>query len=158
MKIILSLIAFAACACFGMKKSRELKKRVEFLDEIIMMLNNFLVEIKFGNPELSELISRENGRFAKKVNEYFKELSDIKAAWEKACGELPENSEACALLKELLPALSKSGSEGAIMTVSLYSERFTRLEKQAAEEYSRKGKAIRQIGALLGAAAAILIA
>ncbi len=157
MRIFLSLIAFAVCAYFGMKKSRELKKRVEFLSEIIMMLNNFSVEIKFGNPELSELISRENGCFAKKVNEYLGELSDIKAAWEKACGELPEKWEAAALLKELLPALSKSGSEGAIMTVSLYSERFKRLEKQAAEEYLRKGKALRRIGALCGAAAAILI-
>ncbi len=157
MRIILSFIAFAVCTIFGMKKSRELKKRVEFLDEIIMMLNNFSVEIKFGNPELSELISRENGCFAKKVNEYLEELSDIKTAWEKACGELPEKSKAAALLKELLPALSKSGSEGAIMTVSLYSERFARLEKQAAEEYSRKGKALKQIGALCGAAAAILI-
>ncbi len=157
MRIFLSIAAFFICAYLGIKKSREMKKRVEFIDEISVMLNNFSAEIRFGTPVLSELISRENGSFARLVNERYKELSDIKAAWESACETLSEKAEETALLRELLPAVSKSGSEGAIMTLSLYSERFSRLYKQAYEEYVKKGKALKQIGALCGAAAAILI-
>ena len=157
MRIILAICAFLFCIFWGMKKSRELKKRVEFLSEISVMLSNFSAEIQFGNPEISELISRENGSFARLVNENNRELSDIKAAWEKACGTLPKNAEETALMRELLPALPGCGSSGAVMTLSLYSERFSRLEKQAREEFAAKGKALQKIGALCGAAAAILI-
>lgn len=157
MRIILSIAAFLLCAFAGIKKSRDLKKRVDFLEEILIMLSNFSAEIQFGTPELSELISRENGSFARLVNENDQELSDIKAAWEKACGILPKNAEETGLLRELLPALSCCSSSGAIMALSMFSERFSRLEKQAREEYWRKGKALKQIGALCGAAAAILI-
>ncbi len=157
MKIFLSLSAFLFCVFCGFKKSGELKKRVEFLKEISVMLSNFSAEIQFGNPELSELFSRENCCFARLVNEHYAKTFDIKTAWENACTELPENAEETALLRELLPALSTSGSDGAVMALSLYSERFSRLEQQANEEYLRKGKALKQIGALCGAAAAILI-
>ena len=157
MRIILALLAFFICAFIGFSKSRELKKRAEFLDEISVMLNNFSAEISFGTPELSELVERENGSFAGLVKKHFSELSDIKAAWEKACDEMPENAEETALLRELLPAISKSGTNGAVMALSLYSERFSRLYKQAFDEYTQKGSAFKQIGALCGAAAAILI-
>ncbi|MCH5203334.1 MAG: stage III sporulation protein AB [Oscillospiraceae bacterium] len=157
MRIVLALSAFFICAFIGFNKSRELKKRAEFLDEISVMLNNFSAEISFGTPELSELVDRENGGFARLVNKNFAELSDIKAAWEKACDELPKKAEETALLRELLPAISKSGSNGAVMALSLYSERFSRLYKQAYDEYTQKGGAFKQIGALCGAAAAILI-
>ena len=157
MRIFLSIAALFICIFWGIKKSRKLKKRVDFLNEILVMLSNFSAEIRFGNPELSELISRENGSFARLVNENNRELSDIKSAWEKTCEALPKNTEETALLRELLPALSSVGSEGAVMTLSLYSERFSRIEKQAREEFSRKGNAAKKIGALCGIAAAILI-
>lgn len=157
MRIVLAVCAFFACAFIGYQKSQKLKKRAEFLDEISVMLGNFQAEIQYGSPGLSELISRESGGFARLVGKYYTELSDIKAAWEKACGELPENAEETALLRELLPAVSKTGSDGAIMALKLYSERFSRLYKKAYDEYAQKGRALRQIGALCGAAAAILI-
>ena len=157
MRIILAISAFFICAFIGFQKSRGLKKRADFLDEISVMLGNFQAEIKFGTPELSELISRENGSFARLVQKHFSELSDIKAAWEKACDELPENAEETALLRELLSAISKTNSDGAVMALALYSEKISRLYRQAYDEFTRKGRALRQIGALCGAAAARLI-
>lgn len=157
MRIYLAAFAFFICSFIGYLKSRQLKKRVEFLDEISVMLNNFMAEIKYGSPELSELISREAGSFARRVKAHYAELSDIKAAWETACAELPKNAEETVLLRELLTAVSKTGSDGTVMALELYSERFSRLYKQAYDEYAQKGRAVRQIGALCGAAAAILI-
>lgn len=157
MRIIAALCAFLFCVFYGFKKSRELKTRVDFLNEITLMLNNFSAEIRFGSPELSELISRENNRFSRLVKDNCTENTDIKDAWENACGQLPKSAEETALLRELLTALSGVGSDGAVMTLAMYSERFSRLEKQASEEYLRKGKALKKIGALCGFAAAILI-
>ena len=157
MRIILAVSAFFICAFIGFYKSRGLKKRADFLDEISVMLSNFQAEIRFGNPELSELISREGGSFARLVQKHMTEFSDIKAAWEKACDELPESVEETALLRELLNAISKTNSDGAVMVLSLYSEKISRLYREAYDEFSQKGRALRQIGALCGAAAAILI-
>ena len=68
-----------------------------------------------------------------------------------------EKSAEAALLNELGHNFGTSDREGTLRLVELYAERFSELEREAREIYSRKGKAVMQVGALCGIAVAVMI-
>lgn len=157
MRLLAALIALGCCVLEGFRWSRALKNRAVFLGEISQMLSNFLIEIRCSGLTLDELISRADGRFAELVRGYIEGGDDAKSAWEKACSRLNEKSGEFALLSELGQSIGTSDREGTLRLVELYAERFAELERGAREAYSRKGKAVMQVGALCGIAAAVII-
>jgi len=157
MRIMAALIALACCVLEGFRQSRSLKNRAVFLGEISRMLGNFIIEIRCSGLTLDELISRADGRFAELVRNGIEGGEDAKSAWEKVCSQLPKNGGEAALLAELGQSIGTSDREGTLRLIELYSERFAELERGAQEAYSRKGKAVMQVGALCGIAAAIII-
>lgn len=157
MRFLAALIAFGCCVLEGFRRSRALKNRAVFLGEISQMLSNFLIEIRCSGLTLDELISRADGRFAKLVRGYIDSGEDAKTAWENACSQLSEKGGEAALLAELGQSIGTSDREGTLRLIELYAERFGELERVAREAYSRKGKAVMQVGALCGIAAAVII-
>lgn len=155
MRIVAALIALVCCAAEGIRRSAALKERAAFLGEISRMLGDFLIEIRCTGSTLDELISRADGRFADSVREYAAG-DDARNAWERACRGLPKNPER-ELLRELGQSFGTSDREGTLRLLELYAERFSILENEARAAYSQKGKAVAQVGALCGIAAAILI-
>ena len=157
MRILLALAAFALCVFAGLRKSLSLKKRADYLGEILTMLSNFSSEIQLRAPTLEQLVENESCEFARDVAERKANSADIKTAWESACAALPQKNEEAALLAEFGKALINSGMDSAPEVISAYSEKFARLEKTARDDYSQKGGAFRKIWALCGIAAAVLI-
>ena len=157
MRVLLALAALALCVFEGVRKSLSLKKRVDFLGEILTMLANFSSEIQLRAPTLEQLVENEGCSFARDVVTRKANSVDIKTAWESACAALPQKNEEAAVLSEFGKSLINSGSAGAPEVIAVYSEKIARLEKQAREEYSQKGGAFRKIWALCGIAAAVLI-
>lgn len=157
MRFLAALIALGCCVLEGFRRSRALKNRAVFLGEISQMLGNFLIEIRCSGLTLDELISRADGRFAELVRGYLEGGEDAKTAWEKACMQLPERGGEAALLTELGQSIGTSDREGTLRLIELYTERFAEMERFAREAYSRKGKAVMQVGALCGIAAAVII-
>ena len=157
MRILLALAAFALCVFEGVRKSLAMKKRADFLGEILTMLANFSSEIQLRAPTLDELVESEKCAFAKDVASRKANSSDIKTAWESACSALPQKNEEAALLAEFGKALINSGMAGAPEVIAVYSEKIARVEKRARDDYSQKGGAFRKIWALCGIAAAVLI-
>lgn len=157
MRILLALAALSLCVFAGIRKSLSLKKRADFLGEILTMLGNFSSEITLRAPTLDELVENESGAFAREVVLQKANSADIKTAWESACAALPQKNEEAALLAEFGKSLINSGTESAPEVIAVYSEKIARLEKLAREEYSQKGGAFRKIWALCGIAAAVLI-
>lgn len=156
MRLLAAFIALACCILEGFRRSRALKSRAVFLGEVGQMLNGFLIEIRCSGLTLDELISRADGQFAELVRGHIDGGEDARSAWEKACSELPKNWET-ALLSELGQSFGRSDREGTLRLVELYAERFSELESDARAAYSRKGRAVMQVGALCGIAAAIMI-
>lgn len=157
MRLLAALIALLCCAAEGLRRSGALKSRAAFLGEISRLLGGFLIEIRCSGLTLDELIARADGRFAELVRGHIADGEDARSAWESACGELPKKGGEAALLAELGQSLGTSDREGTLRLIELYAERFSALEREAREEYSRKGRAVMQVGALCGVAAAILI-
>ncbi len=157
MRFVIAAAALFMCVYEGIRRSLILKKRAEFLAEIHTMLDNFSSKIILSAPTLEELIAGESCRFARTVAEKASENIGINSAWESACLALPQKNEERALLSEFGKALINSGAAGATDVISVYSEKIARLERQARDDYSKKGGAVGKIWALCGIAAAILI-
>lgn len=161
MKIIPAGLVFFVCCGTGLLRSMRLRRRLELLSELRQMLAEFSVGISFTAPTLDELAQSACGIFGKLLRGCREELPDIKSAWERACQSLERYSwcgaEEAGLLKSLGRSLGTSCAQGQLSLIALYAERLESLERSASEEYERKGKLFRSVGALAGAAAAVLI-
>ena len=156
MKWVLAIAVFLFCTLEGRRRRNLLKNRVTLLEELIIMLNNFSIEIRCRSLTLDELLSSENGKFARLVQQKKSEYSDIIAAWAAACEELPKNRERV-LLEELGRSLGKSDKSGELSLLEMYIAQFSVLKDEAESGYRKKGEAFAKIGMLCGAAAAVLI-
>ncbi len=160
MRVMLALTAFLLCLATGARKSLLLKRRTAFLEELSRMLNEFEIEIRFAAPTLDILCEKAEGSFADILREC-RGGSDIKTAWEQACGKLAEMPCCRAEERELLLSLGRSlgtcDISGQLSLIELHSEKLNALKREAAEESAKKGKLFRSVGALCGIGAAVLI-
>lgn len=156
MRILSAVTVFLLCAAEGLRRRFALKRRAELLDDVLMMLNNFSVEISCRALTPDELIVNAKGSFAELVREKRSVLPNIRAAWEAACGELPKSRER-ELLSELGQSLGTSDKSGQLRLLNLYGAEISRLKEEAWESYRKKGEAFSRVGMLCGAAAAVLI-
>ncbi len=157
MRLAAAALILLCCALEGMRRSFSLKKRVDFLGEIVSMLTDFAIEIRFRAPTLDELLRTQTGSFAKLVEAELENGFDVRAAWEKTCDAFSQKNEETALLRELGKSFGTSDSEGQLRLLELYTKRFSRLRDSVEAEYSRKGKALVRVGMLCGAAGAVLV-
>lgn len=157
LRLLAAVIAFAVCAFEGYRRSRELKDRAVFLAEISSLLERFSAGIRCFKRTSDELLEQENGAFARLVKSFPDERGDIRAAWEKACGTLPKKHEETALLQELGRSLGASDTESTLRLLEQCGARIAALKTAADAEYSKRGKAIFQVGTLCGIGAAVLI-
>lgn len=157
LRLLAAVTAFAVGALWGFCRKTELRDRVVFLGEIVSLLERFTAGIKSFKRTSDELLENENGEFARLVKSYLNEQPDIRAAWEKACGELPKKREETALLSELGQSLGSSDTESTLRLLEQCAERILRLRSAADAEFEKRGRAVFQIGALCGVGAAVLI-
>lgn len=157
MRVLAALIALSCCVLEGFRRRTALRERAVLLGGITQMLNGFPIEIRCSGATLDELIGRAEGRFAELVREGIDGGEDVREAWSRACSRLPKKSDERALLSELGQSLGTSDKDGTIRLLEIYAERFSELEREARDNYSRKGKAWVQVGMLCGIAAAIMI-
>ncbi len=157
MRLAAAALILLCCALEGARRSFSLKKRVDFLEEIVTMLTDFAIEIRFRAPTLDELLRKQTGAFARAVETQTESGFDVREAWERACCTFSQKQEETALLRELGRSFGGSDSEGQLQLLELYTERFSRLRESAEAEYSRKGKALVRVGVLCGAAGAVLV-
>lgn len=157
MRTVAAVIVFICCFGVGVRKSYAAKKRVAFLDELISMLTDFSIEIRFKLPTLGELIHNQHCEFAARVNRKMLNGSDVRTAWEMACLECKLKTPESDLLAEFGRAFGNSDGNGELQLLQLYIERFSKLREEAFQEYSQKGKAAAKIGALCGTAGAVLV-
>lgn len=157
LRIAAAALAFFVCAFEGYRRSRELRDRTVFLSEISSLLERFSIGIRCAALTSDELLECENGSFAKLVNSFKNETGDLRSAWEKACETLPQKREETALLRELGRTLGNSDKEGALRLLERCKSEFAALKAAADTEYSKRGKALFQVGTLCGIGTAIMI-
>lgn len=156
MRWLAAFAVFLLCALEGQRRKRALRERAELLSELMLMLNDFSIGIRCRALALDELISAENGRFARLIMIEIQEGAELHSAWDTACENLPKAPER-ELLKELGHSLGTSDKSGQLQIIEMYAERISALRDEAESCYKKKGGALSRVGILCGAAAAILI-
>lgn len=156
-RLLAAALALGIGASWGFGRKHELRERVVFLSEISSLLERFITGIKNFKRTSDELLENENGAFAGLVKSFRDDRNDIRAAWEKACEQLPKKREETALLSELGRSLGSSDTESTLRLLERCAERISQLKSAAEAEFEKRGKAEFRIGALCGIGAAILI-
>lgn len=157
LRIIAAAAAFLLCTLEGRRRSRELGERAEFLAETLLLTERFAIGIRCARRTPEELLRNERGKFAELVKRSAEASPNIRAAWELACGELPQKREETALLRELGRTLGSADGESALELLERTSAELALLKERAETEYSKRGAALFQVGTLCGAGLAILI-
>lgn len=157
LRLFAAATAFSVCAFEGYRRGRELKDRAVFLAETALLIERFSIGIRCCGRTPDELLENENGSFAALVKEFKNKLGDSRAAWEKACGTLPKNREEAALLRDLGRSLGSFDKESALQLLERCGAEIAALKCAAEAEYSKRGRALFQIGSLCGIGAAVLI-
>lgn len=157
LKITAAAVAFSVCAFEGYQRSRELKDRAKFLSETELMLERFSIGIRCAGRTSDELLETECTHFARLVRAFKDELGDTRAAWEKACDTLPKKREETALLRELGKSLGAADKESTLDLLERCKAELMSLKTAAEADWSKRGKALFQVGTLCGIGAAVLI-
>lgn len=157
LKITAAAAAFSVCAFEGYRRSRELKDRAKFLAETELMIERFSIGIRCAGRTSDELLENEQGHFAQLVKTFKEEIGDVRAAWDKACDTLPQKREETALLRELGRSLGAADKESTLDLLERCSAELASLKNAADADYTKRGKALFQVGTLCGIGAAILM-
>ena len=157
LRIIAAALAFVICASEGVRRSRALKERAEFLAEIQSLLERFSVGIRYSAKKTDELLDAENGRFAQLVKSFKEQTVNTRLAWEEACGALPQYPDEASVLRELGASFGTMDTDNTLRLLECCQTEISALRTSAEAEYSKRGKAVFQVGALCGIGAAILI-
>lgn len=156
-RLIAAALAFVICASEGSRRSRALKERSEFTAEIQSMIERFSVGIRYSAKNSDELLDAENGRFARMVKSFKEQTNNTRLAWEMACSELPQYPDETAVLRELGASFGTMDTDNTLRLLECCQAEISSLKNTAEAEYSKRGKAVFQVGALCGIGAAILI-
>lgn len=160
---MVAIIFIAAGMFLGMYQSFKLKRREDFLSEILQLLEEMSVQMKYRMLPVEQLIEEMSGGrfiFIDKVYEILKSKNnyDWRFAWEKAVVETSEiNGEDCELLISVGKQLGNSDINGQLALLELNKSLFRARFSEAVAENNKKGKMYRSVGLLAGLGVAIII-
>lgn len=163
LNLIAATFAVATGALVGFYSSFKLKRRTQKLTDCILLLSEFMLEVRFSNCTVKEMIVRcaENRQFSELL--FLKRLSEcseseIKKEWYLAVKEEPslsyEDKEA---LIGVGNALGEMDKQGQLLSLEQFSELLSRRLEESENEYLKKGRMYRSVGLLGGIAAGIVI-
>lgn len=146
----------------------ELKKRVEILKEVRLMLAQIKLMVEYNSAtvyEIAETLCKDSRlsslKFLQTLSVSIEKVEEVfSEQWENAV-----NSFRCASLKKedvrLIASigcqLGKSGVEGQMSSIKMKEKELEALISDAEGELVRKGKLYRSLGVLSGAFAAVIL-
>lgn len=161
--MIAAVIFVAAGTFLGMYQSFKLKRREEYLIEILQLIEEISVHIRYKMLPVEQLIVEISGGKINFINNVSYVLEKYKNnnwrhAWETAANEATElNGEDRGLLISVGKQLGNSDLSGQLAMLELNKTLFTVRLSEAAAENSKKAKMYRSVGLLAGIGAATMI-
>lgn len=164
MNIVLSLLMTAFGTAAGMYFSFRLKEREKVMSEVMLLIKELSVQIRYTNSEIGEMLR------AAAHNEAYKRLlfvvlcadTEVGGNFHGKWNEGVNNQPYLTLRdKELLTALGnrlgETDCDGQLSFLEMTEELIRGQREQAAADFSNKGKLYRSVGILCGLAAGIMV-
>ncbi len=150
----------------GITMSLRLKKRSEFLSEILLFISQVSMEIEFVSLPVLEILRKiEAGECCKNLDfiaiclENTQLGEDFFYSWKKGVSDsrLPMKKEEREKLENLGGMLGTSDASGQRAMLSLYKSYFSAFYDRAVQEYDKYGKMIVTLSVVAGTGIFILI-
>lgn len=165
MNVMLALTAGVCGGAAGFFAANRLAQREEALAEMLCVLDEIAVKIRWLSLPIAEFITESSDRyiFIQRVEENMKVhgADDFpgrwRAAWNAAVdGTAAFQKEDKQLLKKIGGGLGATDVEGQIAILTADKALLSEYHDRAKNELNRKGRMFRQLGLLLGFALAVL--
>lgn len=150
----------------GITMSLRLKRRSEFLGEILLFVSQVSMEIEFISLPLPEILKKiydgeccRNLDFVAFCLENMRSGEDFFSSWKNGIevSRLPMKKEEREKLKNLGSLLGTSDAKGQSALLSLYKSYFSAFYERAVSDEQRYGKMCVTLGIVLGTGVFILI-
>jgi len=150
----------------GVMMSLRLKKRSEFLGEILLFVSQVSMEIEFASLPVPEILKKikvgeccKNLDFIALCLENMQSGEDFFYSWKKGVNEsrLPMKKEERDKLKNLGSMLGTSDAQGQSALLSLYKSYFSAFYDKAVSDVEKYGKMCLTLSVVLGTGIFILI-
>lgn len=164
MNIVFSLTVIFLGTLAGLHFSRRLKERERLISAIILLVKELTVKISYTNTEIGDML-----RYASEEQAYsdllfvkncslIQENGDFHSEWEKGVKEQPFlDTRDRELLFALGEKLGETDGDGQLSFLEMTLEMLEKQHEQALEDYRRKGRMYRSVGALCGLALGIMV-
>ena len=153
LRIAGALAVLASCIGGGLYFSERIKSRRDFLSELLRLLNNLEIRIRFSGDDLGTLLRLSA---PEKLRELFED-----GLWEDFVARIPRGfalrAEDHVLLRDFGSILGATDTEGQLRHIKMYLGLFEERYNNSVEEYKIKGRLYRILGFALGCALALLI-
>ena len=164
MNIVLSVIMAAFGAAVGLYFSFRLKEREKVMSEVMLLIKELTVQIRYTNSEIGEML-RGAAR-----NEAYERLlfvslcgdaengDNFHVKWNEGVKNQPYlTSRDREVLTALGSRLGETDRDGQITFLEMTEELVRGQKEQASADYLNKGKLYRSVGILCGLAVGIMI-
>ena len=162
--IVLSLLMAAFGTAAGLYFSFRLKEREKVMSEVMLLIKELSVQIRYTNSEIGEMLR------AAARNEAYKRLlfitfcadtemgGNFHVKWNEGVRNQPYlTSRDKEVLTALGDRLGETDCDGQLSFLEMTEELIRGQREQAAADYSNKGKLYRSVGILCGLAAGIMV-
>lgn len=164
MNIFLSLLMAALGTAAGMYFSFRLKEREKVMSEVMLLIKELSVQIRYTNSEIGEMLRAAAHNKAYERLMFVVSCGDMESGgnfhgkWNEGVNNQPyltlRDRE---VLTALGDRLGETDCDGQLSFLEMTEEMIRRQREQAAADYSNKGKLYRSVGILCGLAAGIMI-
>ncbi len=161
MNILFAILAVVLCTGVGLYQAARLSERERLLSEIILMLEEMAIHIRYNAAKAEELFKElDRFEFIKSINSILKNNTDNSwhGAWEKAVKELnafsPDDRD---ILLSVGSSLGSTDIGGQLAMLELNKKFFKSRLTDAETEKRRKSNMYRSVGVLMGIAIAVVI-
>ena len=164
MRVIFAVLCLLAGTAAGLYRSAMLKKRERLLAEIIGLLEQMSVQIKYRAPLLGELFMHFNESSAEAASKFIREVltrgNDLnwRGAWNEAADSFAElNDGDVEILTSIGNSLGNSDADGQTAMLELNRKLLELRLTEASENAAKKGAMYRSVGVLTGLGLAIVV-
>ncbi|MCL2108462.1 MAG: stage III sporulation protein AB [Oscillospiraceae bacterium] len=161
MRVFLAVFFVIAGTAAGLAQGAKLKRREQLLSEVIRLLENLAVQIRYRALPLGEFFAgsvSSNGRFTERITAHINSGVNWRGAWSEAVCDFAELDDGDReILAEVGSCLGGSDAAGQISMLELNKELLTARLKEATADSAKKAAMYRSVGLLSGLAIGIMV-
>jgi stage III sporulation protein AB len=165
LKFLGAMLIVVSCGATGIALAESLRKRIDTINALYCLLNDFSISIQYTAPTVWQLLENaySNPEFCKLkfleiFHENFNQTIPFNELWNTSINkDYSLKSEEKDILYSLGNSLGRVGCDESVSNLHLAMDRLKNLHSKAIEDYSKNGNLYRWVGILIGIAVSIMV-